>query len=293
MDEKVGKKRSLLLKYFSKDLYIEILRITMISDADNNEKGFLIKDLLRKNNVPFSPLGSGTNRMAVLIDGYAVKIALDKDGQIDNRREMLYTKQLQPYVIKVYECVPSGLLMVCEFVEIFTMEEFRNHQEEMRNILSVISEEFLIGDAGITTKNYGNWGLRNDGTICILDFAYIYNVKYNVFNCSSCSDEVFLKYDKNYVNLICPVCGRKYSFGDIRRRITRKDQENEIGDIRRLGYNITSPEENVVLKPEFEPKKAETDKKKKKELSETELAIKEYRKKQKEEADNDTDYWDM
>ena len=45
MDEKVGKKRSLLLKYFSKDLYIEILRITMISDADNNEKGFLIKDL--------------------------------------------------------------------------------------------------------------------------------------------------------------------------------------------------------------------------------------------------------
>ena len=58
MDEKVGKKRSLLLKYFSKDLYIEILRITMISDADNNEKGFLIKDLLRKNNIPFSPLGS-------------------------------------------------------------------------------------------------------------------------------------------------------------------------------------------------------------------------------------------
>ena len=80
MDEKVGKKRSLLLKYFSKDLYIEILRITMISDADNNEKGFLIKDLLRKNNIPFSPLGSGTNRIAVLIDGYAVKIALDRDG---------------------------------------------------------------------------------------------------------------------------------------------------------------------------------------------------------------------
>ena len=79
-EQKTGKKRSLLKKYFSPDLYIEIMRITMMADADNNDKGFLIKDLLRQNNIPFSPLGSGTNRMAVLIDGYAVKIALDKDG---------------------------------------------------------------------------------------------------------------------------------------------------------------------------------------------------------------------
>ena len=80
MDEKTGSKRSLIAEYFSFDLCIEILKITMIADCDNNDKGFLIKDLLRNNNIPFSPLGSGTNRMAVLIDGYAVKIALDRDG---------------------------------------------------------------------------------------------------------------------------------------------------------------------------------------------------------------------
>ena len=77
---KTGKKRSLIIKYFTKDIYIELMRITMIADADNNEKGTLIKELLRKNDIPFTGLGSGTNRMAVLIDGYAVKIALDKDG---------------------------------------------------------------------------------------------------------------------------------------------------------------------------------------------------------------------
>ena len=77
---KTGKKRSLIMEYFTKDIYIEIMRITMISGIDNNEKGMLIKQLLRDNNIPFSGLGPGTNRMAIQIDGYAVKIALDKDG---------------------------------------------------------------------------------------------------------------------------------------------------------------------------------------------------------------------
>ena len=182
--EQTSKKRSLIIKYFTKEIYIELMKITMIADADNNEKGSMIKDLLRQYNIPFEGLGSGTNRMAVLIEGYAVKIALDKDGMIDNRREMLYTRQLQPYVVKVYESTPNGLIAVTEFVEIFTLSEFHEHQEEMAEILSNISTQFLIGDCGITGKNYVNWGTRNDGTICILDFAYIYSVKYGIFKCS-------------------------------------------------------------------------------------------------------------
>ena len=247
----------------------------MVADADNNERGTMIKCILRDNGIPFEGLGSGTNRMAVLIDGYAVKIALDKDGMIDNRREILYTKQLQPYVVKVYECVPNGLIAVSEYVDIFTLSEYHEHQEEMAEILTEISTNFLIGDCGITGKNYVNWGTRNNGTICILDFAYIYSVKYNVFKCT-CEDEGLLKYDNKFVNLICPICGRKYTFGEIRRRITKVQQEEEIGDIRRLSYNITSEEQIVELKPEFEPRKEED--KKKKELSETEKLIKEYRK---------------
>ena len=269
------KKRSLILKYFTKDIYIELMRITMIADADNNEKGAMIKELLRKNNIPFNGLGSGTNRMAVQIDGYAVKIALDKDGMIDNCREVLYSKQLQPYVVKVYECIPNGLVAVTEFVEIFTLAEFHEYQEEMAEILQNISTQFLIGDCGITGKNYVNWGIRNDGTICILDFAYIYSVRYNIFSCS-CSDDALLKYDKNFVNLICPLCGRKYTFGEIRRKITKKQQEQEIGDIRRLGYNLTSPEQLVEYNPEFEVKRNKD--KKKKELSEVDKLIKEYNK---------------
>ena len=80
MNVQTTRKRSLIAQYFNKDIYIELMKITMISDIDNNEKGKMIKELLSKNNIPFEGLGSGTNRMAVLIDGYAVKIALDKDG---------------------------------------------------------------------------------------------------------------------------------------------------------------------------------------------------------------------
>jgi hypothetical protein len=225
--------------------------------------------------MPFEGLGSGTNRMAILIEGYAVKIALDKDGMSDNRREMLYTKQLQPYVVKVTESTPNGLIAVTEFVEIFTLAEFHEHQEEMAEILSQISTQFLIGDCGITGKNYVNWGTRNDGTICILDFAYIYSVQYKIFGCA-CNDEALLKYDKSYVNLICPICGRKYTFGEVRRKITKAQQEEEIGDIRRLGYNLKNSEENVQVIPEFEPKRKSD--KKKKELSETEKLIRDYKK---------------
>lgn len=198
-----------------------------------------------------------------------------KYNRIDNRREALYTKQLQPYVVKVYECIPNGLIAVTEFVEIFTLAEFHEHQEEMAEILSIISTQFLIGDCGITGKNYVNWGTRNDGTICILDFAYIYSVRYKIFSCG-CSDDALLRYDKNFVNLICPLCGRKYTFGEVRRKITKVQQEEEIGDIRRLGYNLTQSIQDVVINPEFEPNRR--NKKDKKELSETEKLIREYRK---------------
>lgn len=263
-------KRSIINKYFTKDIYFEIYKITMINDLDNIDKGYLIIDYLKSTGLDFSPLGSGTNRMAILLDGYAVKIALDKDGMIDNRREMLYTKDLQPYVIKVYECTPTGLIAVTEYVSAFTNKAdlLATHVVEAKKILSEISQSYLVGDVGITEKNYGNWGTRKtDGSLCILDYAYIYSVKYTLFSCTNedCENpNSLLQYDNNFVNLICPSCGTKYSFAMLRQRITRKQQEMEIGDIKRLGYNITKDNEEVDIIPEFEPK----DESKKKEVSE-------------------------
>lgn len=277
--------RSILLQYISKELYMELYKLVEL-DVDNNTKGFELKNLLRKYNVPFTSLGSGTNRFGILIDGYAVKFALDSDGMIDNRREMLYSKDLYPYVVKVYEAFPNGLAAVTEYVEIFNIDSFYKYEDKMKEILAEISNNYLVGDVGVTGKNYVNWGLRHNGVdddICILDFAYIYNVKFNVFKCS-CGH--FLQYDENYVGFECPECGKKYTFGEIRRKVSRKDQEKEIGDIRRLGYILHSASETKEINPNFT---IDPSKKKKKKISDTDRYIKEYkqRKKLQEESDDE------
>lgn len=286
---RTARKRSLILKYFDKDTFIDIIKIIKIPQANNNDKGVLIKNLLREKNIPFMALGQGTNRMAVMIDGYAVKIALDDDGKIDNRKEFLYTKRFQPYVIRVYECTPDGLIAVSEYVKYFNVDDFHRYKEDMRDILKEISQNYFIGDCGITGKNYINWGTRNDGTICILDFAYIYDVKSSIFSCSCDESGPYLQYDQNFVNLSCPLCGRKYTFQDLRRRITKAEQEAEIGDIRRLSYTLTEPEEDKEIKSEFEPQRKKK-KKKHKELDEVELLIKKHREEKKKE-DAEYDYW--
>ena len=258
------KLRSLINELFSKDFYVELVRIAIHPDLSNNEKGEAIYMFLEENNITYEKLGRGTNRVGIKMKGYVFKIALDEDGQIDNRREFLYSKQLQPYVVKCYECIPDGLIAVFEPLEVLELQEFHSASKQMRVILRDISDNFLIGDVGITPKNRLNWGKRMNGSICILDYAYIYSVKHTIFYCDCDS---LLRYDNQYNNLICPNCGREFTFGEIRRRITKDQQEEEIGDIRRLGYNIKNASELVEINPKFQPKvkKKKDNKKKKKE----------------------------
>ena len=256
--------RSYLKKYFSPELCKELSILTFTSDIDNNQKRDIILDLLTKNNIPFSPLGSGTNRYAVLIEGYAVKIALDRAGKIDNRREFKYSKQLQPNVIKVYECFSDGLIAITEYITVFTIEDLYQNQNRMRDILKEISKSYLIGDIGVSSKNYLNWGYRTDlnNSICILDFAYIYSLSYKTFNCT-CSPHAMLNYDNDYINLRCPHCKKKYTFEDIRRKITRKDEENEIGDLKENSYVVDSDTQMVEMNPNLSESKEKPKKVKK------------------------------
>jgi predicted RNA-binding Zn-ribbon protein involved in translation (DUF1610 family) len=254
MDEKATKVfRSLIRRRIPRDLYQELLKMTFMYDVNNNVKGYELKRLLTEYGVPYSSLGSGTNRFGILIDGYAVKFALDPDGMIDNKREFLYSEMLYPSAVRVYECSDDGLIAVTEYVELFNLDAFYQYSNEMRRILGKIAESFLVGDVGVTAKNYINWGIRHTShgdEICMLDFAYIYSVKYGIFKCT-CDDETFLEYDKDFVNFTCPRCGKKYTFGEVRRKVTRSAQDKEIGDIKRLGYVLNAPEVELAINPKF------------------------------------------
>ena len=272
--------QSLIFKYIPEELHHELFKLTMLHDATNNAKGFELKRLLKKYSVPFQSLGPGTNRFGIMIDGYAVKFALDSDGMIDNRREFLYTKELYPAVAKCYECMKDGLIAVTEYLDPFTIDDFYKYTNKMRELLGEIANKgYLIGDVGITSKNYLNWGIRHTPSgdePAILDFAYIYNVKYGLFTCT-CDNTTMVGYDKDFVNFLCPRCGKKYTFADMRRKITIKSQEEEIGDIRRLGYVLHNAKETLPINKEFTIDHT----KKKKKMSETQRLIKEHRKEKK------------
>lgn len=263
--------RSRILQYFPAELLVKLYLVTTAHNINNNDKTPKIIELLKEFNVPFTPLGNGTNRYGILVDGYAIKIALDGAGRMDNRREFRYAKKLYPYVVKVYECLENGLLAVFEYVTIFSYDEYLANQEDMRDILSEISGQYLIGDIGVSTANYVNWGTRQNGQICIMDFAYIYSLSYRGFQCT-CEDRGILEFDPDYNILICPFCKKKWEFSDIRRRISKEDEEKEIGnimegpDVRRL----TSPVQSFEIETESDsvkPKRIAIRKKTNQEMS--------------------------
>lgn len=244
---------SMVKKHFSPELLFELDRLSMTRNVDNNTKGVVVNQILTAYNIPFKPLGSGTNRYAVLIEDYVFKFALDEDGKTDNKREFIYSQAAQPYVIRFYECMANGLIGVCEYFEVFSEEDFfmTKNQIEMKKILKELSQIFLIGDVGIYKKNYTNWGYRQtDGKIGILDFAYCYKLSYQVFQCT-CKDKGMLYYDDSYNQLICPFCNKKHTFWEVRKRIPKKQEQEEIGDLTTKGYVVRSEWEKQPLNPKF------------------------------------------
>ena len=242
--------RSLLLDVFTPDQMIEIHKITKTFSISNNQKMDIIKEKLNEWGIKNAPLCPGTNRYGFMTDGYVVKVAFDKDGKIDNKREFIYSMALQPYVIKCYETTEDGLFAIFEYVESFTIDDYWQEQERMRSILKNVARSYLIGDVGISAKNYENWAHRDNGECVMLDYAYIYSVAFKHFTCT-CRPDAVLYYDKDFVNLLCPVCGKKYSFADVRRKISRKEQDEEIGDILQKGIVLTEPEMEMEFNPKF------------------------------------------
>lgn len=252
--------KSLLMEFIPYELYAD-LNTVVDMHVDNSTKEIGIKYLLNKYKIPFTPLGSGTNRLGILIGGYAFKFAYDKAGCTDNKREFKYSKLLYPYAIKVYECFPNGLVSISEYIEVFTEEDFWTYREPMKNILRDLSSKYLIGDVGIIKKNLTNWGVRHSeygDQICILDFAYIYDVSFGTFTCS-CDNITMLEYDKSFSKFICPNCAKVYTFEDLRSRITKKLENEEIGDIRNISYNVISSMQTVDYVPEYSDMNIEED----------------------------------
>lgn len=239
--------RSRILEIFPEECIEELYKICKNKRiVDNNTKVNAVIMCLNKYNIDFVELGPGTNRFAILIDGYVFKIALDKWGIQDNLNELTVAEELQPFVSKTYET--NQLILVAEYVTVISKEEFAQNRAKMEEILSIISEGYLLGDVGIVQKNFCNWGYRDNGELVILDYAYIYRINGEEMLCSAIVDEktgkrcgAMLQYDSNYHNMFCPKCRAKYTTIDIRRKITAEHEKHENEMAKQMAYAVTKP----------------------------------------------------
>jgi len=247
--------RSLIHELIPLDLRFKIELLSRRRDIVNKEKQDELIELLRSFKLDdFIQLGPGTNRIAFKLKGFVVKIATDNDGKIDNLKEFKMALRLFPYVTKTYEVSENGTLLIAEYIQPFiSYGEMQAHADQIREILDKLSKVYLLGDVGITSKNFANWGMRigTDIPVC-LDFAYVYDVSSNLFICNKCGTNSMLLPDRNYIKLICsnPGCRAEFSFEDIRRKISNEAHMNEIGDLKTEAYLLTESNVKTELDPE-------------------------------------------
>lgn len=187
----------------------------------NNDKADAI--LFRFKDRGFVELAPATNRFALLRGEYVYKFALDRYGIKDNNNEFDLSEDLQPFVTKTYET--NGYILIAEYVNLISENEFIDSKENVREMLKYLSEDWLFSDVGTISKNFCNFGYRNNGDLVILDYGYFYRKDPKILFCESDGEK--LVYDENFDLLRCTKCGRKYSVVDIKYRMDISEEEFE------------------------------------------------------------------
>lgn len=228
--------RSRILEYFNQDILVGLNKLKKNKTIyNNNDKIKVALDLLDEYDVPYEKIGTGTNRLAILIDGYIFKIAMDDEGYRDNRNEFVVSNILYPLVLKCYET--NGLISIYEYVTLCSMEDFVSRSSEILEILEDLSKQYLFGDIGYIKKNYQNWGYRDDKSLVILDYAYMYKISGHMLTCSKCGK--MIRYTRDYSTLECPHCRSKYTFWDVRKGIDMQRIDNYIQDaLENIGLQV-------------------------------------------------------
>ena len=194
---------------------------------DNNDKANVIRGILGNN---FEELGTGTNRIAFLYNGFVVMVALDRRGMLDNFQEFKRSIEAPQYFIKVYEC--NMLILIEEYVTLMDEHEFRQNEAGIKQILTELDKAFIFEDIGFTLKNHENWGYRSNGDIVCLDLGYVYSRKgqEHLRTCPLCKGS--LKYNSNFTKFICQNkgCNKTFETSEImcRMDMTQMNLENRM-----------------------------------------------------------------
>lgn len=205
-----------ILDYIDEDTIKKLYLNAINPDIpDTNDKA---DEILKILGPEFHELGTGTNRIAVMKDGYVFKIALDHFGMVDNLSEYKRSAEEPEYLAKTYET--NRVIAIAEYVNLIQESEFTENRDKLKIILAYLTSKYVIEDLGLTVKNYCNWGYRDDGSLVALDYAYMYPIKGNP-DALRCECGGHITIDHTFTTYRCnnSKCGMVYTTGEIRNKM--------------------------------------------------------------------------
>ena len=223
--------QSLIKKNFSEEFMRKIYDIYSNDYISIVEKTIMFDDIFTKefgNRKDYRRIGEGTNRFVCLLDNHIIKVAYNYLAFIDNMNELAQAKYKNKYLAQAFET--NGIILVSEYVTVMDKEEFLENQYHIKKILDILAMEYsekdekkkyyILGDMGMSHKNYGNWGRRMNGDIVVLDYGYLYELSNQewkeVAKCPTCGSS--LEYTKDYSELECTRtdCATKVKYTTLR-----------------------------------------------------------------------------
>ena len=211
------------------DLKCEIGEIPLQIGMRPTSRKEKVLELLNNYGIKYTEIGTGTNRFIVKYDGYALKIGLDEEGVADNMQEMAIcdtlNKTYPDSAASAYEISSGGHLLIAEYCPALTSSsEMWSYNSEMRQILSEWSKCFLLGDVGITKKNYANWGIsQSTGKLKCIDYAYLFPASLDLFKCI-CGNKSMTFAKADFSTYKCTKCGKTYEDYELRAKISREER---------------------------------------------------------------------
>ena len=243
--------------------YISIVEKTIRFDKIFTEEFGGRKDYRR--------IGEGTNRFVCLLDNHIIKVAYNYLAYIDNMNELAQAKYKSKYLAQAYET--NGIILVSEYVTVMDTEDFLENQYHIKRILDILAEDkaltndkqmfYILGDMGMSNKNYGNWGKRMNGEIVVLDYGYLYQLTRDewkeVSRCPKCGSS--LEYTPDYSELKCTkiecaaevkytTLRNSFGYGEIIKNIKKNLNNDKYIKFDEKGEIVVDVMEKVVVEEE-------------------------------------------
>lgn len=246
--EKTVEVQSLIKKNFSREFMKKIFDVYSNKEMSIVEKTITYDRIFREEfgeRRDYRRIGEGTNRFVCLLDNHIIKVAYNYLAYIDNMNELAMSKKLPKHGPLALAYETNGLILVSEYVAVIDKEDFLESQIYVKKILQELSQDivsvvnknknsyYILGDMGMSSKNYGNWGRRPSGELVILDYGYLYKTSFKewkkISKCPYC-DSV-LEYEDDYTELKCSSCGKTVKYTTIRNNLGYKNIINTIKDM--------------------------------------------------------------